>query len=114
MKTLKIVIFCWIVFIFGAIILVKLNAQEAQDKSMGEVIVLYPDKEIRVTIGDKEYITNYQYMMFLGLMGMYYEMKQYRAECFPDSVEFYPPNTFIKLDPSFNGFIRYLDEKYKQ
>ena len=112
MKRTKLIvtIICWIICFIAIVVLVKLNAQE---KSMGEVIVLHPDREIRVTIGDKEYVTNYQYMMFLGLMATYYELKLYEAECYPDSVRFIPPNTFERLDPTFTGFIKFLDKRFK-
>ena len=41
------------------------------------------------------------------------EYREYSAECFPDSIEFSPPNIFLRLDPTLPGFMQFLEEKYK-
>ena len=41
-------------------------------------------------------------------------LKEYCAECYPDSIRFIPPNSFESFNPTFLGFMKFLDEKYKQ
>ena len=85
----------------------------------------YPDDSLKVIFAGREFITDYNVYMFMGLLAMHSEMKYYEMECYADSVIGYilkwnyktalseiDSSKFVHRPPSFSGFIKFLDKRF--
>lgn len=127
-----IAVLCFIasVIIYGKSAEVPNDAVGQEKQKIFDVIVPVPDNTIRVIIGDKEYITDQNMYMFLGLMAVYGELKLYSAACYADSQKTAEGFMWITTDslgnwidsgndvywshrePTLQGFMQFLEEKY--
>lgn len=142
MKNLKLIIALWIIFIIGVIVLVKVNAQEKVEKH--PIVIKWDDvyKGLVIIQLDMETDTITVYQNFTAMV-MLSLLREYSAECYADSElvkmglfytfegnkfkAIYDPKPYesignlievndewIHRDPTFTGFMEFLEAKYKQ
>ena len=115
--------------------------RNVQIRKMDTVEVQYPGDSLKVIFAGKEFVTDYNVYMFMGLLAMHSEMKNYEMECYADSElvkmglfytfegntfkAIYDPKPYesignlievndewIHQDPTFPGFIKFLDDRF--